>query len=256
MDATERFILIDGFKRLRSLRRLHKDTLEAICLDMSEPDALLFTRAIGMSHGECALEQGWLLQVFQERFGWSLADVGERFDRSESWVSRRLALVQELPADIQDRVRDGAICPHAAMKYLVPLARANPEDCSRLATAAAKHKLSTRQVGAIYAAWRNSRGKTRARILDDPMLFLRSQAEQLAKNRPETITIGDVLRDVAILAATARRLMRWLSEAGRSAEGAGAGELDQVYHSASMSIVALEQLQAASGWKETANDAS
>ena len=41
-----------------------------------------------------------------------------------SWVSRRLALVHELPEAIQERVRRGEVGAHGAAKYLVPLARA------------------------------------------------------------------------------------------------------------------------------------
>jgi hypothetical protein len=46
-------------------------------------------------------------------------------DRSVSWVSRRLGLVTDLPPAVQEQVRLSAIGAHAAMKYLVPLARAN-----------------------------------------------------------------------------------------------------------------------------------
>lgn len=68
-------------------------------------------------------------------------------------MSRRLGLVGELPAEVQEHVRAGAIGSHAAMKYLVPLARANDEDCVRLCNAIAPLGLSTRQVGELYATY-------------------------------------------------------------------------------------------------------
>jgi hypothetical protein len=46
---------------------------------------------------------------------------GPSLTRSVSWVSRRLALVRELPESIQEHVRRGEIVAHAAEKYLVPL---------------------------------------------------------------------------------------------------------------------------------------
>jgi hypothetical protein len=52
-----------------------------------------------------------------------------RLCRSESWVSRRFALLDVLAASAQDRVRAGTGPAHAAMKYLVPLARANQRQC-------------------------------------------------------------------------------------------------------------------------------
>jgi len=52
--------------------------------------------------------------------------------RSTSWVSRRLGLLEALDAAAHDRVRAGTVPAHAAMKYLVPLARANKAQCAQL----------------------------------------------------------------------------------------------------------------------------
>jgi hypothetical protein len=76
-----------------------------------------------MSPQESALEQGWLLSELEQRFGYSLDELARRFDRSSSWVSRRLALVELLPGAVQRRVREGSITAQIAMKYLVPVAR-------------------------------------------------------------------------------------------------------------------------------------
>ena len=62
----------------------------------------------------------------EQRFGYSLEELARRFDRSVSWVSRRLALVELLPEAIQQQVREGKIAAQVAMKYLVPVARAKP----------------------------------------------------------------------------------------------------------------------------------
>jgi hypothetical protein len=44
-----------------------------------------------------------------------------------------------------------------AMKFLVPVARINLEDCQRMAAAFAQHHCNTRQAGQLYAAWRGGR---------------------------------------------------------------------------------------------------
>src|SRR5450755_5034041 len=59
--------------------------------------ALLLDRSLRFSPQESALEQGWLLWEMEQRLGYSLEDLARRFDRSVSWVSRRLALVELLP---------------------------------------------------------------------------------------------------------------------------------------------------------------
>jgi len=60
------------------------------------------------------------------RFGYGLEELARRFDRSVSWVSRRLALVEVLPEAIQQQVREGKIPARVALKFLAPVARAEP----------------------------------------------------------------------------------------------------------------------------------
>jgi len=51
--------------------------------------------------------------------GHGLDELARRFDRSVSWVSRRLALAEVLPEAIQQQVREGQILAQVALKYLV-----------------------------------------------------------------------------------------------------------------------------------------
>src|SRR5881396_3729844 len=168
--AAERYVVIDGYKRIAALEQLGRDTVEAVIWPMSECDALVLERSMRFGHRDTALEQGWLLQELRDRFGYSLDDLSRRFDRSTSWVSRRLALVELLPQSIQQKIRMGEIPAHVAMKYLVPVARANMEDCQRMADAFRAHRFTSRQAGELYAAWRDAAPQIRQRILDDPGL--------------------------------------------------------------------------------------
>lgn len=169
----DRYLVIDGYKRVAALQKLGHDTVGAVIWDMSEADALVLDRSMRFSEQETALEQGWLLQELEQRFGYGLEDLARRFDRSASWVSRRLALVEQLPETVQERVRAGEISAHVAMKYLAPVARANPQDCQRMAAAFSKYRFSSRQAGELYAAWRDASASIRERILDSPELFLK-----------------------------------------------------------------------------------
>jgi ParB family chromosome partitioning protein len=103
----DRYLVIDGYKRIVALQQLGRDTVEAVIWPMSEAEALLLDRSLRFSQPETALEQGWLLAEMERRFGYGLDDLARRFDRSVSWVSRRLALVELLPEAIQQQVREG-----------------------------------------------------------------------------------------------------------------------------------------------------
>src|SRR3974390_3136427 len=89
----ERYVVIDGYKRVAGLGEVGRDPVEAVIWPMSEAAAVLLDRSLRLSEHETALEVGWLLAELEQRFGYSLEELARRFDRSVSWVSRRLALV-------------------------------------------------------------------------------------------------------------------------------------------------------------------
>ncbi len=152
-NADDTFVVIDGYKRVRALRRLGRDTVTAGCWPGGEVEALISTRLMQTAEPETALEQSWLLVELHERFRLSLEELARRFSHSVSWVSRRLALVHELPESVQERVRRGEMGAHGAAKYLVPLARANREVCLELVEAIGATRLSSRDLGILYTAY-------------------------------------------------------------------------------------------------------
>ncbi len=203
------YLVIDGFKRLRCLERLGSDTVCATLWDLEQSDALLLDRSQRSSEDLSQLEQGWLLEVLQSQ-GLDQQELAVRMDKSVSWVSRRLALVRELPTQVQDQVRSGAIPAHAAMRYLVPMVRRRREDCLRLATAVAKAQLSSREIGELCSAFLQSSPKVSERLLADPRLFLRARAHK-SKSAPLPAQL-EMLRDLERMATTARRLCECLRD--------------------------------------------
>jgi hypothetical protein len=105
-------------------------------------------------------------------------------------------------------VRQGRIGPHAAMKYLVPLARANADDCLRLTEAIAE-PVSSRQVATLYAGYKSADSETRDRIIGDPQLYLRAQESACGEAEKAELPPDRVLlSDLEIIAAVARRIKR------------------------------------------------
>src|SRR6516162_6263987 len=149
-NRPDRYLVIDGDQCIEALQQLHRDTVEAVVWSLSEAEALLLDRSLRMAERATALEEGWLLAELEQRFGYGLDELARRFDRSLSWVSHRLALVELLPASVQQQVRNGAISAHVAMKFLVPMARFCLEDCQRMAEVLAKHRFSSREAKARH----------------------------------------------------------------------------------------------------------
>lgn len=215
-SESDRFIVIDGYKRIRALKRLRCDTVRATVWDMNETEALILDRSLRTSEGETALEQGWLLSELHRGFNLSLHELAMRFDRSTSWVSRRLALVRELPESVQQKVRDGNVGPAAAMKYLVPMARAKRRDCERMAEAIARNQFSTREVKMLYEAWRKGPVSVRERVVAEPNLFLRARREI---EQEDPAPAEELNRELDIIGAVARRILRRWKETAGSLDG-------------------------------------
>src|ERR1700680_39982 len=192
----DRYVVIDGYKRIVALEQLGRDTVEAVVWPMSEAAAVLLDRSLRLSEHETALEVGWLLQELERRFGYGLEELARRFDRSVSWVSRRLALVEVLPEAIQQQVREGKIPAQVALKFLVPVARQSLEDCQRMAAVFAPHHCDTRRACPAI----------RKRILDDPELFFKAQRQ--AQEKAPAGTGAELLRDLEMMAAIVNRAHR------------------------------------------------
>jgi ParB-like chromosome segregation protein Spo0J len=204
-DGVAHWIVVDGYKRLRALGRLGQDVVKAAEWSLPEPEALLLERALRMGDGDSPLEQGWFLVELVERFGLGLEELGRRLDRSKSWVSRRVGLVKDMPRLAQEQVRAGTIGAHAAMKYLLPLARANAGDCERLAQNIAPEQ------------------PTRQLVVTQPLVVLRARTEQ-ARDAASGGPLEQVLEDVRIVAAVAHRARGRLGRGatdGASAEDRG-----------------------------------
>lgn len=215
VTSASRYLVVDGHKRVRCLHRLHRDTIAAVIWDMAAAEALMFRQLLQTDATANVFEQAWLLRALHEEHGLALDIIARRFDRSVSWVSRRLSLVRTLPDTIQQHVRDGHIVAHAAMKYLVPLARANANDCVRLAAAMAPHRLTTRQIGRLYHHYLAGPDATRELVLTDPLLVLRLTEEATpARLRPEASAPEALLADLHLLGALARRAHRRLQDGG------------------------------------------
>jgi ParB/RepB/Spo0J family partition protein len=222
IEETPSFILIDGYKRVRAMKRLARDTVRATCWQMAEAEALLLERSLRRGH-EDALDQAWLLAELQERYQWSLEELARRFERSKSWVSGRLALLQTLPVSIQEQIRVGSLSAHAAMKYLVPLARVNAAAAQSLATALTPLKPTSRQVGALYAGWQAGTIRTRELIEQSPQIYLQAQATR--ETPPPSLT-QRFLQDLGALGGIARRAHRTLE--GRLLGSLQESELNEV----------------------------
>lgn len=206
--GSQRYVLIDGYRRVLALRKLGRDTVTAVVLPMTEAQALMFRHRSQTERPSTALEEAWLLVELEGSFGLNQVQLAQELGRSISWISRRLALLRALPDAAQALVRRGVLSAQAAMKYLVPLARAKKEHCEQLCFGLGPERVSVRQLEQLYKAWRSADEPTRERLVANPRLFLKveEEAERLdSKVEPETVA-QVVIRELELLESVGRRV--------------------------------------------------
>jgi ParB family chromosome partitioning protein len=211
-DQQSRYVVIDGYKRVRALKKLSIDQAVVTLWEVDQAEALVLEQLMRSSESSGAIEQGWLLVELQERFGLSQEELARRFDKTQSWVSRRLALVRELPEAIQHVVRDGALSSHIATKLLVPMARAKPEDACRLAELFARLQLSTREAQKLYGGYLESGERGRELLLERPELYLRAERQAALPRSEAPSPIEQLTGELETLAAICRRTLRRLAD--------------------------------------------
>jgi ParB/RepB/Spo0J family partition protein len=239
-----RYVLIDGYQRVAALRRLGADQVSAVVLELDEVSALCLTQRMEGARRRSVLEQGWLLRELIARHEVTQGHLGLLLGHSTSWVSRRLALVRELPELAQELVRRGRLCPYGAMRHLVPLARAKRTDCVRLVEELkeAGSTVSARELGRLYVAWRSADAKERQRIVSQPLLYLRAEAAASSQScdlpqSPELL----LRRDLDSLAIIARRAGGRLEEGNGAADGRLPLVFDHVWHQTQLAFDELQQ---------------
>ena len=213
----ERYVLIDGYARVEALRCLGRDLVNATLLELSEAEALVLSYRLERGRRRSVLEEAWLIAELVERHGKSQRELALQLGRSPSWISRHLALARHVPEEVEMAVRRGTVCAHAAMKYLVPLARANTDACRQLLTAIGGEHLSERQLGKLYNAWRAADASNRERLVSQPLLYLAAEQETARPDEPSPGEAHDqaMVRDLRAVCGICDRLRRGLVERSR-----------------------------------------
>jgi ParB family chromosome partitioning protein len=213
--GTHRHVLIDGYLRVAALRALGRDMVLAVCVELSDADALIMSHRLDETGRRSALEDGWLLDELTEHHGMKQDVLAKRLSRSRSWVCRRLALVSALPEAAQAAVRDGHLPAQAAMKYLVPLSRDNRRSCERLVVNLGREPVTVREVQRLYTAWRTADAALRERIEEHPRLFLQAD-EAVRDDKSDTeLLIGDLNAISGVCLRARRRLTEGVIDSRR-----------------------------------------
>jgi ParB-like chromosome segregation protein Spo0J len=243
-----RWVVVDGHKRVRALKRLRRDVAKAVVLDVAPADALVWAYRAGSGRGYNAIEDGWLIYELHRNAKWSLGKAAGAMGRTKSWASRRLGLVEGLPDGVLESVRRGELGAWSAMKHLLPLARANASACERLAGKIVEAGLSSRQVALVCEHYGKSGAEVRVRILEDPARFLKALEAASKGTQDPALSEAEnrALKQLELVGNVALGLTRCLPQVlGYDADAACGGKLWPAWARAAKRLALLDETVAA-----------
>lgn len=209
-------VLIDGFKRLRSARKLNgMSSLWARCMQVDEQGAkaaIYNLNRIGQQPQE--LEEAWIVHSLVREDGLSQVEAAELLGKHKSWVNRRLAMMERLAPAAQDELRLGMLSPSMARQ----LTRLPVGNHAETLSAAHEASLNSQELsGVVDLLLASSTTEQKQCVLGDPRRALR-QADQQPGHTWDPRLSPNGNRIAKLLAALLDQLAKmdsWLRYQGR-----------------------------------------
>ncbi len=203
-------ILLDGYIRVAALKRLGQDQVMAE-IHESEPETLIHTMCRTQARRWEIFEYAELIRDLMLRFNYSQADMARFLGKSESFISRRLQVLEGLDNEMREHVQKGRIPIWSVTRILAPLARANSNHAKQLTQHIVAHPYTTRELMEWFKAYCGANKKNRSAMVENPRLVLKvlkakaetKEAEDI-RNGPE----GRFIKDIKNITCMLKRLTR------------------------------------------------
>lgn len=162
-----RFILLDGFKRYRSTRKLGIEQLPIHVVSDDFVRGFLSLLRNDTSSALTALEQASFLRDLHTEFHLSYSEIARRVERSLSWVSVRINLINTMNTAIREKILHGKFPLRSYMYTLAPFTRVNGkgEDVKQFIDATSNKGYSTRDIETLSRVFFSDDTKVKEQIL-------------------------------------------------------------------------------------------
>jgi ParB-like chromosome segregation protein Spo0J len=219
--------LIDGFKRVRALRRLGREMVVVRVLEATpracKAAMIQLNKATKSLTG---IEEGFIVKSLRGEDGLSQGEIGVLLGRHQSWVSRRLSLVDRLDAEVQENVRLGLVSVAAARE----IARMPRGIQKELTAKIVKYRLTTRQVGKLVGYLLSRPRWEHEAILAQPW--------ELFENPPAR---SDLRGRISAMHRICRGVVHALEAADANETAAAHDLMDSAIRSATLAVTALQR---------------
>ncbi|CAA7601369.1 ParB-like nuclease domain protein [Acididesulfobacillus acetoxydans] len=154
--------ILNGHYRVRAVRQLRQKTILGHVYPCDPRTALIiFCTANLLTKALSALEEAMMMQGLIREGGFSLAEVGDLWGHSKSWVSRRLKLLTGLDLTVKRALDEGQLRPRLAQE-LARLPQGN--DQSRVMALVRRLYLTKDQTAHLIDWWQEATEEERLQL--------------------------------------------------------------------------------------------
>jgi ParB family chromosome partitioning protein len=203
-------VLLDGYVRVAALKRLGRDRVMAEIHELEQQTLIQIMCRTQARRWEI-FEHAELIKELMIRFDYSQADMARFLGKSESFISRRLMVLESLDDELRKHVQRGRISIWSATRILAPLARANTIHARQLMSHLIAHPFTTRELMNWFKAYRSANKKNRSAMVENPRLVLNAlkvNAETLDAKSIRQGPEGHWIKDIQIVTQMLKRLVR------------------------------------------------
>jgi len=149
-------LLIDGFKRLRCLKKLKWSMVPCITIATSTTDGILEWLKLTGGKQASLYEVAGFVQELHKVHGMSPSAIADHLRRSKAWVCMRLQFLRSVPLSVRKALEKGEFPLHAWMYSVRPFMRVNGESntlAEEFVDIAKKQKLTLREIELLARQW-------------------------------------------------------------------------------------------------------
>lgn len=149
VDSPGGRILLNGFKRYRSARRLGLGKVPYVSLGEDETQGVLELLRVSNQKALSILEQARFLEDLKQLHHLTAAEIAQELSRSKAWVSMRLGLMKEISEPVREKLFSGAFPVYSYMYTVRQFMRLNgvgKEDIEAFIAGVSGKKLSVREI--------------------------------------------------------------------------------------------------------------
>ncbi|MGD9201088.1 MAG: hypothetical protein PVI26_05970 [Chitinispirillia bacterium] len=186
---TNRFILLDGFKRYRCARKLGIEQVPVNSVSTDTVTGFLTMLRQNDSSPLNLLEQASFIHDLHTHHKLSMSEIARRVDKSVSWVSVRISLISTMSEEIREKIIRGAFPLRSYMYTLAPFTRVKgyENDVAQFVHAVSGHHFSIRDISLLSKAFFNKETEIKEQILTGNIDWTLRMLKQTKESEPRDL---------------------------------------------------------------------